>query len=118
MQKYYGVFDVCYDSWHKETFDRNKTWIAVRAIEDPRGTLSDKSISKVCTDRSCDEIKCSLISYRQQYKYDDQYRRCHRFRTKYFVHECDKDGFFLPNKREIQAAQELIVQRDSKVAEA
>ena len=107
-KKFYGIFDVCYDTYGgKEDQERKKTWITVRSIQNPHDCWNDRA-RKVYDDRSCNEIKCALISCRQAYAYDRKFSRCHRFKTVYFIHECDEHGWWVPNKKEIEAAKILI----------
>ena len=117
MQKYYGIFDACYDTYQKDGLARAKTWIAVRAIETPHEFFTERS-GHVYKDRSCDAIKCEVIGMRQVYANDRKRSRCHRFKTQFFIHECDEEGWFLPTKKETEAAKQLIAWRDAKKAEA
>ena len=111
--KYYGVFSVCYDSAKRNAFERGKAWMALRAIEKPHDTFSDKAESQVYDSRSDNSLKCDIIRLRNVYAAEDRYRRNTRFRTKYFIHECDEHGFFLPNKKDQAAAMELKAWRDA-----
>ena len=116
--KYYGIFDVCYDTrYGKENLALRKVQLAARAVEKPHDTWGDRS-KKVWEDRFCYEIKATLQSMRDAYNYDRKLSRCHRFKTVYFIHETDKDGWFLPNKKETEAAMKLLEERKRKTEEA
>ena len=105
-QKYYGIFDVCYDTYSKNNFDVKKLHLIQDAVNNPDTTYFGRS-SVVFDSRTGNDIKCAIIHKRQMYEYDRKYSRCHRFKTKYFIHETYKNGLLKPSKKELEAVAEL-----------
>lgn len=117
MNKHYGIFDVCIDTRQgKDALRNKKISFFADYLEDVKkdqhrlfSTLF--KAGQVFEDRSGNEIKCALITLRQIDAYDDKYRRSHRFKTKYFIHETDELGWLKLSKKETADAQALLEQR-------
>jgi len=110
MQKYYGIFDVCYDTRSKGNDRVKKLWMVRHVLEkgknDEPYPLFFETSKHIYTDRSGDDIKRDIYNARRMYEYGRQYSRCHRFKTKYFIHETDSYGVYKPTKKEIAEAAE------------
>lgn len=122
MKKYYGIFEVCIDSYQgKDALKNKKTSLYADYLQEMKKDCpSPWSIraKKVYEDKTGNEIHCTLINLRQRYAYDDKYRLCHRFRTKYFIHETDELGWLKLSKKEQAEAEALVQKREIAEKEA
>lgn len=122
MDKYYGIFKVCVDSREgKDALRNKKTRLFADYLEDVKKERqlvfsSFYRSEKVFEDRSGNEIKCALIRLRQLEAYDDKFSLCHRYKTRYFVHETDEYGWLKLSKKETAEAQALLGQRHEREA--
>lgn len=124
MDKYYGIFKVCIDSRQgKDALRNKKTSLFADFLEDVKKDQHRLfstffKAERIFEDRNGNEIKCALITLRQLDAYDDKYRRSHRFKTRYFIHETDEYGWLKLSKKEIAEAQALLEKRREREASA
>jgi len=120
MAKHYGIFEVCIDSYQgKDALKNKKTSLYADYLQEMKKEHPSPwfiRVKEVYEDRSGNEIQCALIRLRQLEAYDDKYRRSHRFKTKYFIHETDEQGWLKLSKREFLEASALLKAREEKVA--
>ena len=124
MNKYYGIFKVCIDTrLGKDAFRNKKIGLFADYLDDMKKDRhlvfsSFYRAKPVFEDKSGNEIKCDLIRLRQLEAYDDKFSLCHRYKTRYFVHETNEYGWLKLSKKETAEAQALLEQRCEKEADA
>ena len=122
MEKYYGIFEVCIDSYQgKDALKNKKMSLYADYLQEMKKDQPSPwfiRAKKVYEDRTGNEIQCALINLRQLDAYDDKYRRCHRFKTKYFIHETDELGWLKLSKKEQAEAEALVQKREDAEKEA
>ena len=60
-------------------------------------------------------LKSSLFAWKERQKYEDALSRSHVYSTKYFIHQCDENGKFLPSKRELKQALEVVPHTETEL---
>ena len=122
MDKYYGIFEVCIDSYQgKDALKNKKISLYADYLEEMKKDRPSQwgiRAKKVYDDRTGNEIQCALINLRRLDAYDDKYRRSHRFKTKYFIHETDELGWLKLSKKEQAEAEALVQKRENTEKEA
>ena len=111
MNKFYGIFEVCIDSRQgKDALNIKKTSLYAQLLEEMKKEMPDPwsiRASTVYESRNCQAITNTLYQQRNLEAYDDKYRRSHRFKMKYFIHETDEKGWLKLSKKEQAAAEDL-----------
>lgn len=122
MKKYYGIFEVCIDSYQgKDALKNKKTSLYADYLQEMKKDYpSPWSIraKDVYEGKTGNEIQCVLFNLRQRDAYDEKHCLCHRFRTKYFIHETDELGWLKLSKKEQAEAEALVQKREIAEKEA
>ena len=115
MDKFYGIFNVCIDRRDgKNALQNKKDDLYVRLIEETKKEKPDPwsiRAPAVYESRSCQAITNTLYQQRSLEAYDDKFRRTHRFKTCYFIHETDENGWLKLSKREQDTALAVLKRR-------
>lgn len=109
--KYYGVYRFTAKAWaHKEHL---LSMIYYEFIKNDQNSSDFVAMNKtqLANSRKDENLKAFLQSWRGWYKYDRQTARCHIFSTKFMIHECDKDGVWIPTKKELEDAKNFMENR-------
>ena len=116
MDKYYGIFNVCVDRRDgKNALQNKKVDLYARLIEEMKKEKPDSWSIRAATvyeSRACQAITNTLYQQRMLEAYDDKFRRTHRFKMKYFIHETDEKGWLKLSKKEQAAAEALLKRRE------
>ena len=117
MEKYYGIFEVCIDSYQgKDALKKKKTSLYCDFLKEMKKDRPDPwgiKVKTVYESRTGNDIQSTLFNLRLLDKKEDQYRRGpHRFKMKYFIHEVDELGWLKLSKKEQADAEELLRQRE------
>ena len=102
--KYYGVFSVTAQGKRfKEVLLRQIYYrFILGAVDYDKKAMNPNSLGKTARD---EHLKDFAASWRAAKAYDRKYQRCHSFSTKYFIHQCDKNGILIPSKKELEEAK-------------
>lgn len=60
-------------------------------------------------------LKSSLHAWKEYQKQQSTLSRSHFYSTKYFIHQCDENGKFLPSKRELKQALEAVSHTETEL---
>jgi len=121
MTKWYGIFDVCIDGRQADSFAIKKTRLVMKLLEEmAAGRPSPWFIKakKVYPSRTHNELQQCLRTLRECDRQEDKLRLSHRFRTKYFIHETDEEGWLKPSRAEMKAAEALKARDEEAEEEA
>ena len=106
--KYYGIFRFTARAWqHKEHL---LAMIYYEFIKKD-GHNSDfiaLNKTKLANSRKDEHLKGILSSWKNWYKEDRKTARCQTFSTKFIIHECNENGFWIPTKKELNQAKAFI----------
>ena len=105
--KYYGVFRFTARAWqHKENL-LGQIYYEFIKRDGHNSDFIAMNQTKLANSRSDKNLKEYLQSWKEWYKVDRQTARCQTFSTKFMIHECDKNGIWIPTKKELEDARKL-----------
>lgn len=109
MVKNYGVFKLTYNSVKKDAKERHLRWIREHFMHKSWDgtpvwpTWMIRSLIDATTNKEVALALCGNFRHGEAY-YARSERGYSPYKTKYFVHECDELGNYVPSSRELREA--------------
>lgn len=111
--KYYGVFHFTArgGTWGHKNALLSRIYYEFIKKDDHCSDFDAMNKSQLANSRQDENLKAFLNSWKEWYKYDRQTSRCQMFSTKYMIHECDENGYWIPTKKELEEAEKFMESR-------